>query len=148
MTQHIIKNLQELQEFADKIAGEIRLCDENSGNLKNIICLSGDLGAGKTEFSRAFINSFSDEDVVVTSPTYNIVQVYELADIKIQHFDLYRLEYEQELLEIGFDEATEEDICLIEWPQIAKNVLKPLQKQIINLEIEILDDESRRITIS
>lgn len=141
MTQHIINNLQELQEFADMIAGQIRL------GKKNIICLEGDLGVGKTEFSRAFINNFSSDNVTVTSPTYNIVQIYELDELEIQHFDLYRLEDAEELQEIGFDEALY-GICLIEWPQIAREALAPLKNQIINLKIEILHDESRRITIA
>lgn len=66
MTQEIIKNLQELQEFARRIYA--------SG--ARVICLSGDLGAGKTEFARTFISIAAGEAVKVTSPTYNIVQIY------------------------------------------------------------------------
>ena len=77
MTQEIIKNLQELQEFAG------RVCAAGS----RIICLSGDLGAGKTEFARAFIGGTAGEAVKVTSPTYNIVQIYDVGAEKIYHFD-------------------------------------------------------------
>lgn len=140
MKQDVINNLQELADFAAQIARQD----------KRIICLNGDLGAGKTEFSRAFINSLSAEKQVVTSPTYNIVQIYDIENNidakKIYHFDLYRLENEEELHEIGFEEALETNICLIEWPEIAQNTLKKYEKEVINLKIEILDEKSRRIT--
>lgn len=136
MKQDIISNMQELADFAAQIAGQN----------KRIICLSGDLGAGKTEFSRSYINALSAEKQIVTSPTYNIVQIYEASDNKIYHFDLYRLETEEELREIGFEEALEDGICLIEWPEIAKNALKGYENEVINLKIEILDENSRRIT--
>ena len=55
---------------------------------------------------------------------HNIVQIYEVSEQKIYHFDLYRLESADELLEIGFEDALEDGICLIEWPQIAQNTLK------------------------
>ena len=142
MTQHIIKNLQELQQFAELIKAQIRVGDAN------IICLNGDLGAGKTEFSRLFINLFAEKNITVPSPTYNIVQIYELDSSTINHFDLYRIEDEEELHEIGFEELLESGVSLIEWPENAVDALKRYEKQIINLKIEILDDESRRITIA
>lgn len=142
MTQHIIKNLQELQQFAELIKAQIRVGDAN------IICLNGDLGAGKTEFSRLFINLFAEKNITVPSPTYNIVQIYELDSSTINHFDLYRIEDEEELHEIGFEELLESGVSLIEWPENAVDTLKRYEKQIINLKIEILDDESRRITIA
>ena len=136
MAQEIIKNLQELQELAG------RICSAG----KRIICLSGDLGAGKTEFARAFVSILAGKVVKVTSPTYNIVQIYEIKGQKIYHFDLYRLESAEELYEIGFEEALEGGICLIEWPQIAQEILQDYE--IINLKIEILDETNRRITIA
>jgi tRNA threonylcarbamoyladenosine biosynthesis protein TsaE len=136
MKQDIINDLQQLTAFAAQIAA--------SG--KRIILLEGELGAGKTEFSRAYINSFSAQPITVTSPTYNIVQIYEVKPQKIYHFDLYRLESDEELSEIGFDEALEEAICLIEWPEIAENALKRYKNEIIKLKIEILNEKSRRIT--
>lgn len=139
MTQEIINNLQELQAFAARIY--------NSG--KKIICLEGDLGAGKTEFARALINYAAKKETKVSSPTYNIVQIYELEGNKIYHFDLYRLESEDELPEIGLDDALNDGICLIEWPQIAQNVFKTIHvQQLINLKIEIINEDVRRITIA
>lgn len=78
------------------------------------LALSGDLGAGKTAFARAFIQSRGIAEEVV-SPTFTILQSYG----DVAHFDLYRIKSPRELDEIGFDDAVSENICLIEWPEIA-----------------------------
>ncbi|HBT79392.1 MAG: tRNA (adenosine(37)-N6)-threonylcarbamoyltransferase complex ATPase subunit type 1 TsaE [Selenomonas sp.] len=80
-----------------------------------VICLEGDLGAGKTLFVQSFARTLGVEGEV-TSPTFNLMNIYE-GICPIYHFDLYRLESEQELEEIGFYEYTDEPegIVLIEW---------------------------------
>ncbi len=88
------------------------------------LTLRGDLGAGKTEFSRALIRCLSDNDALeVTSPTFTLMQQYP---ITLQggkawciHADLYRLEEESELVELGLDEALSEGLLVVEWPEIA-----------------------------
>ena len=81
-----------------------------------VICLKGDLGAGKTLFTQGFCQALNVKETV-TSPTFNLMNVYE-GDKRIYHFDLYRLENEDDLYEIGFYEYTdvEDEIALIEWP--------------------------------
>lgn len=83
-----------------------------------IICLEGDLGAGKTLFTQGFCNALQVKEQV-TSPTFNLMNVYE-GTKRIYHFDLYRLEQEEDLYEIGFYEYTdvegEDEVVLIEWP--------------------------------
>ena len=83
-----------------------------------IICLEGDLGAGKTLFTQGFCSALNVKEAV-TSPTFNLMNVYE-GDRRIYHFDLYRLEQEEDLYEIGFYEYTdvedENEVVLIEWP--------------------------------
>lgn len=135
MSQYIINNLAELRALAQEIARQN----------PQIICLEGSLGAGKTAFAREYIGSLCGHVVAVTSPTYNIVQIYEQAGQKIYHFDLYRFEHADELLEIGFEEALNEGVCLIEWPEIAKNLLG---NDYLSIKIEILENESRKITIA
>lgn len=83
------------------------------------ILLSGPIGAGKTHFCRSLIQArlvnlgrFED----VPSPTFTLVQVYDAGDVALWHTDLYRLTGADEVLELGLDEAFDEAICLVEWP--------------------------------
>jgi tRNA threonylcarbamoyladenosine biosynthesis protein TsaE len=77
----------------------------------DVIALRGDLGAGKTFFARAFI---AEPDV--PSPTFTLVQTYELAQGRVWHFDLYRLQSPEEAIELDIEDAFAEGISLIEWP--------------------------------
>ena len=87
---------------------------------RDVISLSGDLGSGKTVFARAFINARTETPEEVPSPTFTLVQGYEFPDpkgaIPVYHFDLYRIEDESELEELGLDDAFADGISLIEWP--------------------------------
>ncbi len=93
----------------------------------DILALTGPMGAGKTVFARAFINALAEERGVnkflVTSPTYNLVQIYELPEIEIYHVDLYRLEDGEDLRELGLEEAYDHGISLIEWPDRMRNFI-------------------------
>ncbi|MBM3572272.1 MAG: tRNA (adenosine(37)-N6)-threonylcarbamoyltransferase complex ATPase subunit type 1 TsaE [Alphaproteobacteria bacterium] len=84
--------------------------------LGDVIALSGELGAGKTSFARAFIAARAGQDVEVPSPTFTLVQTYDLDNAAIWHFDLYRIGEAGEARELGLDEAHAEGIALIEWP--------------------------------
>lgn len=91
-----------------RLASHLRACD--------VLLLSGGLGAGKTTFSRGLITALSQADEV-PSPTYTLLQTYDGADFPIYHFDLYRLEEPGEVWELGIEEALNEGLSLIEWPQ-------------------------------
>lgn len=84
----------------------------------DVIALWGGLGLGKTTFARAFIQNRRGGDSVleVPSPTFNLVQVYELPDAPVWHFDLYRLTDPEDSWELGIEEAFSTAISLIEWP--------------------------------
>ncbi len=82
---------------------------------RDIIALTGDLGLGKTAFARAFITALGGSGEV-TSPTFALVQVYELPSINVYHFDLYRIEGPEEIFELGIEDAFIDGISLIEWP--------------------------------
>ncbi|MGR3316658.1 tRNA (adenosine(37)-N6)-threonylcarbamoyltransferase complex ATPase subunit type 1 TsaE [Roseovarius indicus] len=80
------------------------------------ILLSGDVGAGKTHFTRCAILSLLDQPEDVPSPTYTLVQTYHAKPADIWHADLYRLTDVSEIEELGLDAAFTDAICLIEWP--------------------------------
>lgn len=110
----------------------IRLGEDLALALKPGDCLAliGDLGAGKSTLARAFIRAMADEpNLEVPSPTFTLIQTYD-ARIAVAHLDLYRLSDVSELDELGIDEMLEDGICLIEWPDIAAEVL-PAQQTIL-----------------
>ena len=86
--------------------------------------LHGEVGAGKTTFAQFFIKSILTEDCSVTSPTFNIVQIYETSKGPVFHADLYRLKKEEEIFEIGLIEAMRFNICIIEWPKEIKKYIR------------------------
>src|SRR5919106_2512649 len=90
----------------------------------DVLTLSGVLGAGKTTFARALIRYLAgDESIEVPSPTFTLIQTYELADFPIVHADLYRLRASSELPELGFDDLPEDALVLLEWPDRAAGFL-------------------------
>ena len=82
----------------------------------DMIALGGDLGAGKTTLARALIRAAAGAAVDVPSPTFTLVQTYELPAGTIWHFDFYRLSGPDEVIELGWDEARADGILLVEWP--------------------------------
>lgn len=86
----------------------------------DVILLKGDLGAGKTTWARGLICSLLGAkvgDVEVPSPTYTLVQTYDAPNFEVWHFDLYRLKQESDVWELGIEEALDDGVCLIEWPE-------------------------------
>ena len=108
-----------------------------------IILLDGDLGAGKTVFAKGFVSVF-DKDALVVSPTFTIINSYGKG---IYHFDLYRIESPEELMNIGADEVLfgENNISLVEWPsRVGKSYFGT---SAISVMIEKLDDNKRKIVV-
>ena len=106
----LLKNERDTQLFARKLV-------KFSKGSNIVICLNGNLGSGKTTFSRYFIQEYLKDAKIkeIPSPTFTLLQVYEHRNIKINHFDFYRLNSAAELVELNFMECTFDDACLIEW---------------------------------
>lgn len=98
----------------------------------DVLCLSGDLGAGKTLLSRGIAASLGVEPEAVTSPTFAIMNVYEGRELEVRHFDLYRLNRPEELEDIGFAEyAGGEGVTLIEWAELFSEQLPEEYLQVV-----------------
>lgn len=110
----------------------------------DVICLYGNLGAGKTCFVRGFVKNFGLSGNEVSSPTFTIINEYE-GIIPIYHFDCYRLEHVQEALEIGAEEYFSGDgVCIVEWPEKISDILPP---DIKTISFETTGKNERIITI-
>ena len=108
-----------------------------------VIAYRGDLGAGKTAFTRGLALGLSYRDMV-TSPTYTIVNEYLGGRLPLFHFDMYRLRCAEDLWDIGWDDYLDRGgICAVEW---SENVAEALEDP-VTVTIEKLGDTSRRITI-
>lgn len=109
-----------------------------------VVGLYGDLGAGKTTFTKAVASSLGVGDVI-TSPTFVIEKVYELENKKfthLTHIDAYRLEREEELLSLGWKEITEDpnNLILIEWPERVSGIMP----EHIKIKFTTLPEENSR----
>ena len=108
-----------------------------------ILAYEGDLGAGKTAFTRGLARGLGCTDMV-TSPTYTIVNDYLSGRMPLFHFDMYRLRSSDDLFDIGWEDYLERGgVCAVEW---SENVADAMEDA-IRIRIEKLGDESRRITI-
>ncbi len=111
----------------------------------DVFCLTGPLGAGKSVFARAFIRALCGKDTDVPSPTFTLVQTYEGRTGPIAHFDLYRLEAPEEVLELDWDDALAASICLVEWPARAGGFLP---RRHIAIDFDTAPDNTRIITVT
>lgn len=136
MKKFISHSLKDTEMFAEKIAGQ--LCQGK------VVLLFGDLGAGKTTFSKSLIKALGFNGVV-TSPTFTIVNQYE-GEIPISHFDMYRLESEDEAFEIGVDEILQsgQNVCIVEWPE---KVMSLFSDDTLKIHINILDENTREFVL-
>ena len=107
-----LKSLEDIQNFSNKISKIVGGSD--------VIFLYGEIGVGKTTFVRFLINNLETENGIkksdILSPTFNIVYEYDIGDIKIFHYDLYRLKNYEDILQLGLFEISNNHIKIVEWP--------------------------------
>lgn len=106
------------------------------------VLLHGDLGSGKTTFARGFIRALCNAEDEIVSPTFTLAQAYEMrGGGTLWHFDLYRLKHAREADEIGLDEALQNNISLIEWPEVVE---KNLPSGALHARLAYGDSENSR----
>jgi len=134
--EFLSKSEQDTIKFASK------LCESFKGG--EVLLLNGDLGAGKTVFAKGLAMGLGNQSVI-TSPTFTIMNMYK-GRLNFYHFDMYRIEDESELVELGFGEyiGAKDSICAIEW---SSRVPSLLPKDCITVEITKVDDETRLIKV-
>ncbi len=101
------------------------------------ILLRGQIGAGKSALARAFIRALLGPDTEVPSPTFTLVQTYDHDGVEIWHADLYRLSDAHEAVELGLTDAFDDQICLIEWPELLGDLVP---KTALNIELSVMPD--------
>ena len=110
----IIKSLDHLRLISNKVAGKV--------SQKDCIFLIGEIGVGKTTFTRNFINYLQKQKAVkqteVLSPTFNLLYEYDIKDYKVMHYDLYRIKNKNELKQLGIFNEDTNSIKIIEWPEL------------------------------
>ena len=132
-------NLKGLESFCEDVSLNLKLGD--------IICLFGELGAGKTTFVRNLINSIYkrnklEKPISIKSPSFPILLTYEVNNFEIYHYDLYRISKRNDLSEINIFEELNNSITFIEWPEIILDMLKDYNFYSLNL---VIADEDTRI---
>ncbi len=132
----IIKSLENLNLISCKIA-------ENTSK-SDCILLMGEIGVGKTTFTKIFINYLQKRENIkpteVLSPTFNLLYEYEINRLKIMHYDLYRLKNTEELSQLAIFSENEESIKIIEWPELIK---KKVPNR-LEIKFEYLKNEMER----
>jgi tRNA threonylcarbamoyladenosine biosynthesis protein TsaE len=111
---------------------------------RDVVALEGGLGAGKTTLARAILRAAAGDDaLVVPSPTFTLVEVYDTRRGAFWHFDLYRLEEAEQVFELGWEEARTDGIVLVEWAERLGDLL-PRERLTVTLSIE---GEGRHATL-
>ena len=123
-------NVEETHELADEAATLELGAELARRQVRGMIYLQGSLGAGKTTMVRGFLRALGYEGLV-KSPTYTLIEPYEVAGLHLLHIDLYRIENAEELVYLGLEELIESsDLQMVEWPLKGEGYLPPPEMDI------------------
>lgn len=134
-----IEHEEDMRVLAVRLAEIIKVGD--------VLALYGVLGAGKTVFARALVNAVAPAEEEVPSPTFTLVQVYDAQVPAIWHFDLYRLEKQQDVLELGWDDARRGAVAVVEWPERLGSLL-PKDRLDISIDFVADSETAREVTFT
>lgn len=142
----VIKSAKEMQIFSAKFAKKI--LQKQLNNQATVLCLSGELGSGKTTFVQELANGLGIKEKI-TSPTFIIMKRFKIYDLEFKnfyHFDCYRIINPEEILQLGFKEiiSKPENIVAIEWPE---KIAQVLPKKIISIRFKHKAENIRILTI-
>lgn len=135
----ILPELAATRALAERLARVLRPGD--------LVLLEGDLGAGKTELARAVVRALAGAAITVPSPTFTILQTYELPGLELGHADLYRIADPGELIELGLEECLTRGALLVEWPDRAAT-LWPAERLVVALAAVPADHDAREATLT
>ena len=113
----------------------------------DVVLLEGPIGAGKTHFARSLIQSLLEVPEDVPSPTFTLVQTYDVSCGELWHADLYRLSHVDEVEELGLITAFDDAICLVEWPDRLEE-LRPDTALTLRLSLDETTDDARHAELS
>jgi len=140
--ESICKTAEELKALAANMASHAKAGD--------VFAITGNLGAGKTTFAQGFINSLLEKEENITSPTFNIIQLYHSkkdgqgSSTPIYHCDLYRIKNINEAINLGIEDTFHGAITLIEWPEVAASILP---RNTISIEIHTFAGDHRKVVV-
>lgn len=129
-----LNSIEETKIFAKFLAKHLAIGD--------VITFRGNLGSGKTSFIKYLINSLESKEIEVTSPSFNLLHIYNVNELELWHFDLYRVKNVIEIYELGIEEAFINGISLIEWPEIIDSILP---KNKLEITLSFGEKEESRI---
>ncbi len=134
-----LNNLEDTKNLAIKLADVFQVGD--------VVCLEGTIGAGKTTFTSFLLKELGVKEDI-TSPTFAIVVPYEAKKCKVFHSDVYRIDDEEELYNIGFEDYFRDDsLILVEWADTIIDYLSELSDKLIRVNFEVLSPTKRLVSI-
>ena len=137
MTAHVSHSVADTERIAGELASTLRGGD--------VVALHGDLGAGKTQFTRGLVRGLGGDTTLVSSPTYVLLHVYPTPTLTVYHLDAYRVGGAEDFEAIGFDELLEQGgVVVVEWPSRVSDLFPATT---LWVTISTTDETTREITI-